>query len=122
MAFYPGTHLFGYLGDAGELNRAVLDHRWPRISPELAPGDVVLMHECTWHESEPYTAGPDRVLVQITYQPASDPSGIELLRGEWRTPIRLTDSIREQLFLRSRATRLRELQAVVDRHEGRASP
>jgi hypothetical protein len=115
LVFYPGTHVLGYLGDAGELNRAMIDPDWPTVCPALDPGDVVLMHECTWHESRPHVAGPDRIVVQITYQPSSDPSSVELLRGQWRTDIRLADLPRDRFFTRSRASRLRELQAEVDR-------
>lgn len=114
LIFYPGTHLLGYLGDVGELDREILDPAWPAFQPSLEPGDVAVMHECTWHASSPHVSGPDRVLVQITYQPASDPSGIALLRGRWRTDARLGDLPRERLFKRCRASRLRELQSEVD--------
>jgi hypothetical protein len=118
LMFYPGTHLLGYLGDAGELNPAILDPEWPVVSPSVEPGDVVLMHECTWHASRPHTEGPDRIVVQMTFQPADDPSGIELLRG--RSPgMPLGQVDRDALFLRSRSSRLRELQAAAQ--EGAAS-
>ncbi len=115
LILYPATHALGYLGDVGELNRALLDPEWPAICPAVEPGDVILMHECTWHASEPHIRGPDRVLVQITYQPASDPTSAELLRGEWRTRYRLAAVSDARFFTRSRASRLRELQAEVDR-------
>lgn len=115
LVLYPGTHALGYMGDAGELNRELLDPAWPAVSPALDPGDILLMHECTWHGSGPHVGGPDRVLVQITYQPASDPTGVELLRGRWRTAYRLADHPRDRFFTRSRVSRLRELQAEVDR-------
>jgi hypothetical protein len=115
LVFYPGTHVLGCLGDAGELNRSLIDPDWPMVLPALDPGDVVLMHECTWHGSGPHVDGPDRVLVQITYQPSSDPSSVELLRGTWQTDIRLGNLPRDRFFTRSRASRLRELQAEVDR-------
>lgn len=113
LMFFPGTHSLGYLGDAGELNRHILDPDWPVVCPSLQPGDLVLMHECTWHGSGPHIQGPDRVVVQMTFQPASDPSGIELLRGNspLGMPLGLID--REALFVRSRTSRLRELQSKV---------
>lgn len=113
MVFYPGTHQYGYLGDAGEIDPAVLAPDWPSIAPSLEPGDVVLMHSLTWHRSGPHVGGPDRVLADIIYQPADDPSGTALLRGQWRTPIFL-DRRNTRLFLRSRTTRLAELQRAVD--------
>jgi Phytanoyl-CoA dioxygenase (PhyH) len=114
LVFYPGTHLFGYLGDVGEFDPDIIDPDWPAICPALEPGDIALMHECTWHASPPYVHGPDRVLVQVTYQPANDPSSAALLRGNWRTEFRFGE-LREKFFKRSRASRLRELQAEVDR-------
>jgi len=115
LVLYPGTHALGYLGDAGEVNAGVLDPAWPTVCPSLEPGDVVLMHDCTWHASRPHVAGPDRVLAQLTYQPATDPSSAELLRGQWGTDHRLAPLPDAHLFTRSRSSRLRELQAAVDR-------
>ena len=113
LVFYPGTHQYGYLGDAGEINPEVLPPDWPAYSPSVAPGDIVLMHSLTWHRSGPHVGGPDRVLADIIYQPADDPSGIALLRGQWRTEIFL-DRKQTRLFVRSRTTRLVELQREVD--------
>jgi len=113
LLFYPGTHHLGYLGDAGELDPAILDPEWPIVSPSLEPGDLVLMHECTWHGSRPHVSGPDRIVVQMTFQPADDPSGIELLRGTSRG-MPLGEIDRDALFVRSRSSRLRELQAAAN--------
>ncbi len=117
ISFYPGTHHFGYLGDAGEVNTEILGPDWPLVCPSLEPGDIALCHTCTWHCSPPHGGGPDRILVQSTFQPASDPSSTALLRGEWRIRYRLSDLPREKFFLRSRSTRLRELQAQVNQIE-----
>lgn len=113
MVFLPGTHQFGYLGDAGEINPSMLPSDWPTYSPTMEPGDVALMHSLTWHRSEPHLSGPDRVLADIIYQPADDPSGIALLRGQWRTEI-FIDRSNAKLFNRSRVTRLIELQTEID--------
>ncbi len=112
MIFYPGTHQFGYLGDAGEINPSIIDPDWPTVSPSLSPGDIVLMNSSMWHCSGPHVDGPDRVLADIIYQPADDPSGIALLRGEWRTEIFLDR--KSDLFVRSRVSRLVELQRELD--------
>lgn len=113
MAFYPGTHQFGYLGDAGEINPRIVDADWPVVSPTLAPGDVVLMHSLTWHESGTHNNGPDRIMADIIYQPADDPSGIALLRGKWRTEV-FFDRKAAKIFMRSRSSRLIELQRELD--------
>lgn len=81
ISFYPGTHHFGYMGDAGQVNTDLLNDDWPLLCPDLEPGDIALCHTCTWHCSPQYVSGPDRILVQATYQPSSDPSSTVLLRG-----------------------------------------
>jgi hypothetical protein len=57
----------------------------------------------------------ERILVQITYQPADDPGTALVLRGSRRNPILLDGIDRERFFRRSRASRLREFQSQVDR-------
>lgn len=113
MNFMLGTHRFGYLGDAGEINLEVSAPQ-PMYDYVLAPGDAVLMHSALWHTSFDKDAGtPDRVLADIILQPADDPSGIELLRGQWRC--KPQPWLRSgNLFVRSRSSRLRELQGIVD--------
>jgi ectoine hydroxylase-related dioxygenase (phytanoyl-CoA dioxygenase family) len=83
----------------GEIDPAILTTKPEIICPVLAPGDVVLMHSALWHESGPRVTGPDRVLADIIYQRADDPARA--------LP-------REGIFVRSRSSRLRELQAQVD--------
>jgi len=114
LSFILGTHHFGYLGDAGQLLDAVLDPDWPILSPELSPGDLVVMHSALWHESGPHSAGEDRVMADICLQPASDPSGTEILRGKATTEYRIPESLRGKVFKRSRVSRLAELQSQVD--------
>lgn len=120
ISFYPGTHFFGYMGDAGEVNTKLLRPDWPLICPELNPGDIALCHTCTWHCSPAYESGPDRILVQATYQPSSDPSSTALLRGDWRVRYRLSDVPRDQFFTRCRSSRMRELQAQVEQQKEEA--
>jgi len=115
MIFYPGTHQCGYLGDAGEIDVSILEPGWPTFCPTLEPGDIVLMHNCTWHASLPHKQGLDRILAHVTYQPANDPSSRALLRGQWRTDLRLGDIPREKFFKRHRVGRLTEMQAEIDR-------
>ena len=114
ISFFPGTHHFGYLGDAGEVNVDMLSPDWPRVCPELEPGDIALCHTCTWHYSPEHVGGPDRVLIQATFQPASDPSSVVCLRGRKRPRYRLAQIARDRFFARSRSSRLRELQREVD--------
>jgi hypothetical protein len=117
MYFYPGTQQFGYLSDTGELNASVLPEGWPVVSPRLEAGDVVLMHSATWHGSHPFSHGPDRILIDIIYQPSDDPSGVALLRGQWQTELRIDKDMKARLYKRSRVTRLVELQKKLDAAE-----
>lgn len=113
MFFYPGTHQFGYLSDAGELDPTILGENWPVISPDLTPGDVVLMDSSLWHGSHPFDDGVNRIFADIIYQPADDPSGISLLRGQWQTEIFMVHD-KSKVFKRSRASRIAELQEKLD--------
>ena len=116
LFFYPGTHQFGYLSDAGELDPTILGENWPVISPDLAPGDVVLMDSSIWHGSYPFVDGMDRIFADIIYQPADDPSGISLLRGQWQTEI-FIDRDKTKVFKRSRSSRMAEMQSRLDELE-----
>ena len=72
------------------------------------------MHSSTWHESEPNITNAQRVIADIHYQPSDDPSGRELVRGQWMTDLRMPDALRTDAFERSRVSRLKELQAFHD--------
>jgi ectoine hydroxylase-related dioxygenase (phytanoyl-CoA dioxygenase family) len=114
LILYPGTHALGYMGDTGEIDASFIGSDWPQFCPALEPGDLLLMHECTWHASGPHVQGVDRILLQVTYQPADDPTGVALLRGRATAPMQVGLVPREKIFVRSRASRLRELQAEVN--------
>ncbi|HLJ12843.1 MAG TPA: phytanoyl-CoA dioxygenase family protein [Planctomycetaceae bacterium] len=122
MTYFPGTHKFGYLGDAGELLDDILPGEWPSLTPDLVPGDLAIMDSALWHESGSFIEGEDRVLVDIHLQPASDPSSEEVLRGEFCGEYRIPPALRGKVFKRSRVTRLVELQAEVDRLKSECRP
>lgn len=84
LSFYPGTHQYGFLGDAGEIDKTKF-HPWEKITPNINAGDVVVMNSCLWHESGPNTEEIDRVMFDIIIQPSDDPSGAQLICGEWET-------------------------------------
>lgn len=104
LEFWLGTHRYGYLGDAGEIDPSILKVKPKVICPVLGAGDVVVMNSHLWHASGPFVHGPDRVLADIIYQPYDDPA---------------RDLPREGIFRRSRVSRLRELQAEVDKLKGK---
>lgn len=87
MTFHLGSHRLGLLGDAGEINPDSFDFVWPKLTPELEPGDFVVMNSALWHESGPNISGRDRIMADTIVQPADDPTGSELISGEWQTDI-----------------------------------
>lgn len=102
MWFVLGSHKYGYLGDAGELNiDAVSTHKMG--CPVLGPGDVVFMNSATWHFSEANSCGVDRVLADMIFCPNDDPA-VNCL----------TKEMREKLFIRSRVSLIRQMQIEID--------
>lgn len=114
MNFYPGTHKYGYLGDAGAINPDKFNEVWPKVTPELQPGDIVIMNSLLWHSSGVNDADIDRILADIIYQPANDPSSKELLRGEWKTDIFLNRYQNPKDFFKwSRVSKIFELNEQI---------
>lgn len=87
LRFHAGSHKLGFLGDAGEINPDSFELRWPTVTPEVHPGDFIVMNSALWHESGPNRNGVDRILADMILQPADDPTGVELLCGSWQTDI-----------------------------------
>lgn len=110
LGFLLGTHNFGLLGDAGEINIDVLQDGWPILQPNLMPGDVVFMNSALWHCSGENISGEIRALADIHYQPANDPTTKEVLSGSWQTEYRFPLEISDHLFKRSRVSRIKELE------------
>lgn len=107
LKFYLGTHKYGYLGDAGEINADAFKEEFTIISPSLYPGDVAIMHSSTWHESGPNVDKIDRILVDIHYQSSDDPTGKELLSGEWKTDFWYSMEDPTKYFKNSRILKLK---------------
>ncbi len=104
---YPGTHHFGYLGDAGAICDALTDKLF-RMTPDLEPGDCLVMHSAIWHGSTPNNSLTERVMYDIQIQPVSDPSTLMSLCQEplpaWR--LRLDN---KDIFSSSRVQRCANL-------------
>jgi hypothetical protein len=84
LSLYLGTHQYGYLGDAGEIDKTKF-FPWKKITPKINSGDVIIMNSCLWHESGPNNGDIDRVMFDIIIQPSDDPSGAQLICGDWET-------------------------------------
>lgn len=106
MSFHVGSHKLGVLGDAGEINPNSFDISWPIVTPELAPGDMVLMNSSLWHESGPSTSGVDRIMADTIFQPADDPTGKELICGQWQTDVFYSAENHIKYFVNSRILKL----------------
>jgi ectoine hydroxylase-related dioxygenase (phytanoyl-CoA dioxygenase family) len=113
LTFYLGTHKYGYLGDAGEIDPDQFNDQWPQYTPELQPGDFIIMNSVLWHKSGVNEAGIDRIVADIIYQPANDPSGKELVRGEWQTDVFIQHSNLINYFKTSRVKKIRALTEKV---------
>ncbi len=109
LTFYLGTHKYGYLGDAGEIDPEQFNDVWPQVTPELQPGDFTIMNSLLWHKSGINEAGIDRIVADIIYQPANDPSGKELVRGEWQTDVFIQHSNLVNYFKNSRVKKIKAL-------------
>jgi hypothetical protein len=114
MTYYLGSHQYGYLGDAGEIDESKFE-QWSKITPDLNAGDIVVMNSLLWHKSGPNFSEKDRVLFDIIIQPSNDPSGIELITGEWKTDFwvdrKRSDFKVDSLFINSRTKKLKILSS-----------
>lgn len=106
MTFHLGSHKMGYLGDAGEINSDSFEFKWPTLTPDLEPGDFVIMKSMVWHESGPNVSGIDRIMADTIVQAASDPTGKELLCGEWQTDFFYSSANPISHFVNSRVLKL----------------
>jgi hypothetical protein len=85
MIFYRGSHHYG------PLTRGDIDvQRYPEcepVCPELEVGDLLIADFLTWHASGPAeeNAAP-RIMIQMVFQPAIDPSSKHIVAGEIRNP------------------------------------
>jgi hypothetical protein len=107
LSFYPGTHNYGHLGDAGGI-ASILPLDYPKLCPDVYPGDIIIMHAGTWHESGPHIGNGPRVYLEFAIRDSLDPASKKLIHGiderEWVLTISVDD-----LFSDSREQRIRKL-------------
>jgi hypothetical protein len=112
LEFWLGTHKFGYLDDAGEINAESLPADWPRLKPILKMGDAVLMDSRLWHSSAPNSSGLPRIMTDFIYQQGSDASSLEVIDANTSEFFECSSIVRfdsPTLFVRSRVQTIREL-------------
>jgi hypothetical protein len=109
----PGTHTFGHLGDVGEIDRTTLDDDWPEIEFCYPKFTFIFMNPHLWHYSRSSDLGSEvRGIYAFTCHRLSmlsvrRPGSRELLLSN-----RLNTG---KIFVRSRVSRLIELQKQVDK-------
>ena len=114
LRFLPGTHKFGYLGDVGSI-RDVVPTDLATITPEVGPGDVIVMDSALWHTSNQNASHDERIYYDIHINQADDPATKQLIVGarddEWAL-----DYSQDFLFDGSRTQRIvglyRDLEAA----------
>jgi hypothetical protein len=110
LTLLPGTHNFGYLGDVGEINEALLPSDYPRITPNAEPGDILIMHSSIWHESAQSKNLKERVYLEVHIQPIDEPTTRWEISGK-RSSGWILNASAEQIFKDSRTQRIRRLAA-----------
>ena len=108
MYFYLGTHQYGYLGDAGEIDLSSFENDHIFYQPSLEPGDILVMNSSIWHGSSSSKNGKKRILCDIIIQDSSDPTGEELLCGKWNVDFRLNKNNLTSYFKNSRILKLKK--------------
>lgn len=115
----PGTHKLGYLGDVGEINRAVLPTDYPVCSPKLYPGDILIMHGAAWHFSETNIAKTERIYFETHVIPGNSPYCRNILYGKRSSKYRAdTDIAKREMdnfFVNSRSSRLKKAETALNK-------
>jgi len=113
LILYPGSHNFGYLGDAGEINEEILPKNYPRILSDLSPGDVLVMHSAIWHKSSENLSKKDRIYLEIHIQNIDEPTTSIEICGSRRSNWRMTLNEGE-IFKNSRVKKIQSLYKEID--------
>ena len=105
LTFVPGSHKFGYLGDAGAIRESLLPENLQLITPEVVPGDLIIMNSYVWHKSGDNKDGTDRIYYDIHVNSSDDPASKYFLNGVLGQDYYLNYSI-DEIFENSRLQRL----------------
>lgn len=111
LTFIPGTHKFGFLGDAGEINEKIIPTDLVHLTPEIMPGDVVVMDSCLWHKSGPNLAGSERVYYDIHINSSQDPASKFVISGLKNSEYKMNYN-QSDLFNNSRVQRLKKMNEL----------
>lgn len=106
LQLFPGTHKFGYLGDAGEINLKVLPISLKKCTPDLNQGDILIMNSNLFHQSGYNFDASERIIVEIHILDSREPSSRYLISGLKQDKYQNFLSP-EQLFSDSRTQKLK---------------
>src|SRR5450631_3001809 len=106
-----GTHSFGHLGDVGEIDKTILDEDWPEIEFCYPKFTYVFMNPHLWHYSNSGDLGTNvRGIYAFTCHRLS---ALSTRTPGSKEPLPLNKLNTGKVFIRSRVSRLIELQKQV---------
>lgn len=112
LTVYPGTHNFGSLGDAGEIEN-ILPVNYPQIQTDVEPGDVFVMHSATWHQSPENVSLSERVYLEVHIQHIDEPTTKIPVCGTRKSKWMLHLS-EDEILKNSRTQRIRKLYKEIE--------
>lgn len=113
LKIFISTHKFGFMSDAGEINRDLLDSKWPVLEIQFKHSTYVFMNPHSWHYSDSGNLGKKiRALYTFTYcnfSPFSKryPGKKKILNRNYL----INDS--KSIFKRSRVKRIIKLEKLL---------
>jgi hypothetical protein len=107
LIVFPGTHHFGSLGDAGEINEEILPENYPQIATHMFPGDLMIMNSAIWHKSEKNLDETPRIYLEIKIQDANDPTSDYIACGKRHSEFSNLLGV-DEIFKSSRVTKLKK--------------
>jgi hypothetical protein len=109
LTFYPGTHNFGYLGDAGAINEEIVPSDLILVTPCAHPGDIIVMDSHLWHKSGANRNGTDRIYYDVHVNSNMDPANKFLVGNSIENPYSFIYD-NNVVFVNSRLQRLKNYQ------------
>jgi hypothetical protein len=107
LSFVPGSHNFGYLGDAGVLRESLIPEDLNVITPTVNLGDIIIMNSYIWHRSGANEDKTDRVYYDIHLNSSHDPASKYVLVEEDARDYALNYA-NDEIFENSRLQRLEQ--------------
>lgn len=106
LVFVPGSHKFGFMGDAGAL-KDIYPSDLSLVCPELEAGDLVIMNSHMWHRSATNFSSEPRIYFDIHIMDSRAPFSRRALIGEDYREYSIDNYNNDAIFSSSRYQRLR---------------